>query len=245
MTRIHSHTHTHQNKSLRPPKAAGRILSLQCGCNLQASHVDRIAERAHVFEGGRACSRVCASLWFRCSMRHMSALQLRRVRLAPNTRPADVGGRGAAVCIGFLSMALRIVSDARHTHSSQVTHHTSHNTLSPAIHRPTFTLPAGPVVRSHHTALPHSPAAQHMRCIFGVEVHPRLIQAKPQRRVHCRSAAACCGNDTSRLHELKMQNLTQIHTYVTRAPILQQHSSARDACATRVRAHVSEAIPLH
>ena len=76
----------------RVHNSTGRILSLQCSCNLQASHVNRIAQRAHVVEGW-TCSRVCASKWFRCCMSmdvtHMPALLLRRVRLAPNTRAAD------------------------------------------------------------------------------------------------------------------------------------------------------------
>ena len=136
MTRVHSHTHTRQNKSWRrrPLPRGQRAESFPCSAcsNLKASHLDRITERCHVVEAGCTCSGECASLWFRCCM---PALLLHRVRLVPNTRPADVGGRGAAVYIGFLSMALRIVSHARHTHLSQVTHHTSHHTSQMGIYK--------------------------------------------------------------------------------------------------------------
>ena len=114
----------------------------------------------------------------------MPALLLRRGRLAPITRPADVGGGGAAVYIGLLSMALRIVSHARHTHSctsyaSNITHHTSHITLSPAIHRPTLTLPACPVLRSHHTITqPCNTPLQHSTCVVYLAFKSILVSFK-------------------------------------------------------------------
>ncbi len=98
------------------------------------------------------CARASGS---GAAWKHMPALLLRRVRLAPNTRPADVGGRGAAVYIGFLSIALMIVSHARHTHSctsyaSNITHHTITSDSPPNTYSLSWPRAA---LKSHHHAI--------------------------------------------------------------------------------------------